>query len=63
MFIVKVKGITISGKTAAEIIFDRVDKSKKNMGLTAWKNSPEGKILKSDVSVAKNYLAKTEIGD
>jgi hypothetical protein len=53
----------ITGKTAAELIFDRVDKSKDFMGLTSWKNSPEGKILKSDVSIAKNYLAENEIGD
>lgn len=53
----------ISGKTAAEIIFDRVDKSKDFMGLTTWKNSPKGKILKSDVSIAKNYLNENEIGD
>lgn len=53
----------ITGKTAAEIIFDRADKSKDYMGLTSWKNSPDGKILKSDVSIAKNYLAENEIGD
>lgn len=43
----------ITGKTAAEIIFDRADKSKDYMGLTSWKNSPDGKILKSDISIAK----------
>ncbi len=53
----------ITGKTVAELIYDRVDKSKDFMGLTSWKNSPEGKILKSDVSIAKNYLAENEIGD
>jgi hypothetical protein len=53
----------ITGKTAAEIIFDRADKSKDYMGLTTWKNAPDGKILKSDVSIAKNYLAENEIGD
>lgn len=53
----------ITGKTAAEIIFTRADKTKDFMGLTSWKNSPEGKILKSDVSIAKNYLAENEIGD
>lgn len=53
----------ITGKTAAEIIYDRADKSKDYMGLTTWKNSPTGKILKSDVSIAKNYLAENEIGD
>lgn len=52
----------ISGKTAAEIIFDRADKSKDFMGLTTWKNAPKGKILKSDVTIAKNYLNENEIG-
>ncbi|TAH00478.1 MAG: cell filamentation protein Fic [Sphingobacteriales bacterium] len=54
---------SVTGKTAAEIIYNRVDKSKDFMGLTSWKNSPQGKILKSDVSIAKNYLAENEIGD
>ena len=53
----------ISGRTAAEIIFERADKSKDFMGLSTWKNAPEGKILKSDVSIAKNYLNVNEIGD
>jgi hypothetical protein len=53
----------ITGKTAAEIIFDRADKSKNYMGLTTWKNSPDGKVLKSDVGIAKNYLVENEIGD
>jgi len=53
----------ITGKTAAEIIYDRADKSKRHMGLTTWKNAPDGKVLKSDVSIAKNYLAENEIGD
>ena len=53
----------ISGKTAAELIFDRADKSKDFMGLNTWKYSPKGKILKSDVSIAKNYLNENEIGD
>lgn len=51
----------ITGKTAAEIIASRVDAGKPNMGLTTWKNAPSGKILKSDVTVAKNYLAAHEI--
>ena len=51
----------ITGQTAAEIIKSRADASKPNMGLTTWKNSPEGKVLKSDVSVAKNYMTKREI--
>jgi hypothetical protein len=46
----------ITGNTAAEIISSRADSSKPNMGLTSWKNAPEGKILKSDITVAKNYL-------
>jgi len=53
----------ITGKTAAEIIHERADNSKKNMGLSTWKNSPNGKILKSDTTIAKNYLFENEIGD
>ena len=49
------------GRTAAELIQQRADGHKKNMGLTSWENSPDGKILKSDVSVAKNYLSKEEL--
>ena len=51
----------ITGQTAAEIIYNRVDFKKKNMGLTTWENSPDGKILKSDVIIAKNYLDEKEI--
>ncbi|OGO82510.1 MAG: hypothetical protein A2Y18_04310 [Clostridiales bacterium GWD2_32_19] len=51
----------ITGKTAAELIYESVDSEKVNMGLTSWKNSPEGKILKYDISIAKNYLEKNEI--
>ncbi|GJM35121.1 MAG: hypothetical protein DHS20C18_41220 [Saprospiraceae bacterium] len=51
----------ITGKTAAEIIAGRADAGKANMGLTTWKNAPQGKILKSDTQVAKNYLDETEI--
>ncbi|HPK08926.1 MAG: virulence RhuM family protein [Ignavibacteriae bacterium] len=51
----------ITGNTAAEIIHKRVDSKKPNMGLTTWKNSPEGKILKSDIGTAKNYLEEKEI--
>jgi hypothetical protein len=51
----------ISGKTAAEIIYEKADKTKDNMGLRTWKNSPDGRILKSDVTVAKNYLPEKEI--
>lgn len=51
----------VTGKTAAELIAERADSSKPSMGLTTWKNAPKGKILKSDVSVAKNYLIEREI--
>jgi hypothetical protein len=51
----------ITGKTAAEIIYLNADAKKENMGLTTWKNSPEGRILKSDTEIAKNYLIEKEI--
>ena len=51
----------ITGKTAAEIIYTSADRSKDNMGLTTWKNAPEGRILKSDVTIAKNYLEEKQI--
>ncbi len=51
----------IHGQTAAEVIIDRADHQKQNMGLTAWKDAPSGKIQKFDVSVAKNYLAENEM--
>ena len=51
----------ITGQTAAELVYNRVDSKKDNMGLTTWENSPDGKILKSDVSIAKNYLDEKEI--
>ncbi len=51
----------ITGMTASEIIYNRVDSNKYNMGLQTWKNAPKGKILESDVVVAKNYLDKEEI--
>lgn len=51
----------VTGKTAAEIIAERADASKPSMGLATWKNAPKGKVLKSDVSVAKNYLIEQEI--
>jgi len=50
-----------TGMTAAEIVFQRADSEKPFMGLTTWKNSPKGKVLKSDVTVAKNYLNQEEI--
>lgn len=51
----------ITGKTAAELIAERSDASQPNMGLTTWKNAPDGKVIKSDVVVAKNYLVEKEI--
>ncbi|MBS0646992.1 MAG: virulence RhuM family protein [Verrucomicrobia bacterium] len=51
----------ITGKTAAEIIFLNADSKKENMGLTTWKNAPDGRILKSDTNVAKNYLQENQI--
>ena len=53
----------ISHQTAAEIIYSRADHTQEHMGLTSWKNSPDGKVLKSDVSIAKNYLSKDELED
>ena len=51
----------IMGQTAAEIIYTNADHTKENMGLTTWKNAPEGRILKSDVGIAKNYLPEQKI--
>lgn len=51
----------ITGQTAAEIVYGKVDHKKENMGLTTWKNSPDGRILKSDVITAKNYLDEKQI--
>ena len=51
----------ITGETAAEIIYHRADRNKEHMGLTTWKNAPEGRILKSDVTIAKNYLEEPQI--
>ncbi len=53
----------ITHQTAAEIIYNRADHTKQNMNLTSWKNSPNGKIMESDVVIAKNYLTKEEIKD
>lgn len=53
----------VSHQTAAEIIYNRADSTKENMNLTSWKNSPSGKIMESDVIIAKNYLSKEEIQD
>ncbi len=51
----------ITGKTAAEIVYDAADHTRENMGLRTWKHAPEGRILKSDVTVAKNYLDEKQI--
>lgn len=51
----------ITGQTAAEIIYSGADRSKENMGLATWKNAPDGRVLKSDVTVAKNYLDEKQI--
>lgn len=51
----------ITGQTAAEIVHSRADHTKENMGLTTWKNAPDGRILKTDVSTAKNYLEEGQI--
>ena len=53
----------IHGHTAAELIVDRANHTKEHMGLTTWKNAPKGKIVKADVSVAKNYLTQSELKD
>ena len=51
----------VSHQTAAEIIYNRANSEKKHMGLTSWKKSPNGKIMESDVIIAKNYLNKEEL--
>ncbi len=51
----------ITGQTAAEIVYSSADRNKESMGLTTWKNAPDGRILKSDVTVAKNYLSEKQI--
>ncbi len=51
----------ITGQTAAEIIYSKADHTKNHMGLTTWKNAPDGRVLKSDVSIAKNFLQEKEI--
>ena len=53
----------VHGRTAAELIMDRVDADKEHMGLTTWENAPDGKIVKTDVSIAKNYLKQIELED
>ena len=51
----------IIGQTAAEIIYTKADHTKEHMGMTTWKNAPDGRVLKSDISIAKNYLQEKEI--
>ncbi len=51
----------ITGQTAAEIVYERADHKKEHMGLSTWKNSPSGRVLKSDVNIAKNYLSEKQI--
>ena len=53
----------VHGHTAAELIVDRADASREHMGLTTWENAPDGKIVKADVSIAKNYLKENELDD
>ena len=53
----------VHGHTAAELIVDRADADKEHMGLTTWENAPDGKIVKTDVSIAKNYLKQMELAD
>ena len=51
------------GRTSAELIVERADAEQEHMGLTFWENAPDGKIVKTDVSIAKNYLKKVELAD
>ena len=53
----------VHGHTAAELIVERADAAKEHMGLTSWENAPDGKIVKTDVSIAKNYLKEMELAD
>ena len=52
----------VHGNTAAELIYNRADADREHMGLTSWTAAPDGKIIKSDVSIAKNYLTQEEMG-
>ena len=52
---------SIAGKTAAEIVYSKADRNAEHMGLTTWKNNPDGRVLKLDISIAKNYLTEKEI--
>ena len=51
----------ITGKTAAELVYERADAEKPAMGLTTWKDAPDGKVLKRDIGIAKNYLNEKEL--
>ena len=53
----------VHGRTAAELIVERADAEQEHMGLTTWENAPDGKIVKTDVSIAKNYLKEMELAD
>jgi hypothetical protein len=53
----------VHGHTAVELIYERADADKEHMGLTHWANSPSGRVVKRDVSVAKNYLSENELDD
>ena len=53
----------VHGHTAAELIVERADAAKEHMGLTTWEKAPDGKIVKADVSIAKNYLKEKELDD
>ena len=53
----------VHGRTAAELIVERADAEQEHMGLTSWENAPDGKIVKTDVSIAKNYLKETELAE
>ena len=58
-----VRNITLSSTTAAELIVERADAEQEHMGLTSWENALDGKIVKTDVSIAKNYLKEIELAD
>ena len=53
----------VHGRTAAKLIVERADAEQEHMGLTTWENAPDGKIVKTDVSIAKNYLKEMELAD
>lgn len=53
----------VTHQTAAEIVFDRANAEKPHMGLMTWKNAPEGRVVKSDVTIAKNYLSEKEVDE